>query len=495
MPTTSPPAQDRPPWGWKGWIRHPAVLGVVAVLALAWAASFLPLFRVPKLDAPRPVQVADDDWTPPLPPSQLSVPIVADLSSVLEDLEAAVPVRHGSLQERQQIADNDRLEVAFALERSPFTAELRGTSAFVSSVISYRGQVWYDPPVLPTISASCATGEDEAAPRAVVELSALLWISPDWKLMSRPRIERVAPVTDTDRDRCRLTVLNFDVTDRVISASRDLIEGKIPEIRKAIQGVDLRSRFEEWWQILQTPIELDDGVWLVVAPQTVAQGETTGSGTILTATTVLTARPQLVLGSRPIVDSLPLPDLDTEASATGLTIRATAAADYTAGSERLTEALGGQTLEQSGHTVTIQRLELSGIGGRRVALEVELSGAARGRVFLVGTPVFDDADGQIHVPDLEFDVATLNLLVGGLDWLAHEEFVQFLREKARWPTEDLTKVAADYLVQGLNSELAEGVRLEGQVDAVRILGVHPTREALVVHAAADATARLIVDSN
>lgn len=491
----TPPRSEPTLQRWGRWIRRPAVLAGLAVLVLAWAAQFISRLRVPDLDAPRPELLLDDDWTPPLPPSRLSLPIVADLASVLDDLEAAVPTRHGSLEERQQIADNDRLEVAFALERSPFTAELRGTSAFVSSVISYRGQVWYDPPVLPTVSASCATGEDEPAPRAAVELSARLSISPDWRLLSDPRIERVAPVTETDRDRCRLTILNFDVTERVMSSARDLIEGKIPEIQKAIEGVDLRARFEEWWQILQTPIELDDDVWLIVAPESVAQGETTGSGTVLRATTVLTARPQLVLGPRPILDPLPLPELDTAATATGLTIRATAAADYAVGSELLTEKLGGQTLEQSGHTVTIRRLQLSGIGGRKVALEVELSGAARGRVFLVGTPVFDEADGQIHVPDLEFDVATINLLVGGLDWLAHEEFVQLLREKARWPAEDLTKVAAEYLAQGLNSELSEGVRLEGRVHAVRILGVHPTREALVVHAAADATAKLIVDGN
>lgn len=490
-PSSYPPAPARQ---WAAWLRHPAVLGTIAVAAVLVAARLL-FFGVPRVDAPRPELVMDEDWTPPLPPSRLSVPVVADLSSVLGNLEAAVPVRHGSLEERQEIEGNDRLEVAFALQRSPFEAELRGTAAYVQSIIFYRGQVWYDPPVLPTVSASCATGEDEPAPRAVVEMSAELSISPEWTLVSRPRIERVAPLTDTDRDRCRLTVFNFDVTERVMNGARDLIEGKIPEIRKALEGVDLKSRFEEWWSILQSPIELDEEVWLVIGPESIALGETSGSGTMLTATTVLTARPQLILGPRPTLEDRALPPLDSASDVSGLTIRATAAADYGATSQKLTERLGGQTIEQSGHTLAIQRLELSGIGGRRVALEVELRGAARGRVFLVGTPAFDEADGQIHVPDLEFDVATINLLVGGLDWLAHDEFVQFLRERARWPAEDLTQVAADYLAQGLNSELSDGVRLEGRVDAVRILGVHPTRDALVVHAAADATAILIVENN
>lgn len=494
-PMLPPQSQDSdpPPKGWRRQARRPVVLGALALLILLWALSFLPRFRIPFIQAPEPEVVLDEDWTPPLPPSRLSVPVVADLSGVLADLEKVVPAQHGSLEDRIEVPDNDRLEIAFALQRSPFEAELQGTVAHVSSIISYRGQVWYNPPVLPTVSASCATGEDEPAPRALIEMSAQLSISPEWSLVSEPRVERVTPLTDTDRDRCRLTVFDFDVTERVMNGARNLIEGKIPEIKEALESIDLKSRFEEWWQILDTPIELADEVWLVVGPEAVAKGEMSGSGTILTATTVLTARPQLVLGPRPVPSKQPLPNL-TEASDSvgGLTIRAIAEADYATTSQKLTDELGGQTFEQSGHTITIEKLELSGIGARRVALEVELSGAARGRVFLVGTPEYDHQEGQVYVPDLEFDVATINVLVGGLDWVAHRELVEFLRARARWPTADLTKVAADYLTQGLNSELSEGVRLEGKVDAVRILGVHPTREALIIHAAADATAVLIV---
>ena len=464
--------------------------GVVSILA---TAALLFFGRAPTVSAPPPESGVDESSAPPLPISTLTVPIVADLSSILEKLERAIPRTRGSLDERKSVEDNDRLDVAFALQRGPFLAELQGHVAHLQSVIEYRGRVWYDPPVLPPVSASCATDMDQPAPRAVVVLTSPLWLTPDWQLASQPRVSRVAPASDTDRDRCQLTVFDFDVTERVMNAARALIEEKAPDIQQALRDVDVRSNFEEWWAILSEPIELDDDVWLILDPLGIAQGETTGSALTLTANTTLTARPRLVLGPRPDIPVRKLPPLDTASVPRGLTIRAVAAAEYSTASRRIDERLAGETLELSGHRVHLEHLALSGLGNGRVALEVEVGGAVRGRIFLVGTPRHDPAADEIHVPDLDFDVATANMLVGSIDWLAHEELSGFLRERARWPAGDLSALAFRYLERGLNSRLSDRVRLEGRVDSVTIRAVHATRAALEVHADASAEATLVVE--
>jgi hypothetical protein len=473
-------------------VRARLVAGVVAGVVLLGGALLF-LRRGPSVQAPPPDVATEEAPPPPVPPSTLTVPIVADLSSVLEDLELIIPRSRGSLDDRIQVEDNDRLEVAFRLWRAPLQAELRGDVAHVRSIIEYRARVWYDPPFLPTISASCASDPDEPAPRAVVELTSQLWLTSEWELDSQPRVARVAPVSDTDRDRCRLTVFDFDVTDRVMAGARGLIEEKAPDLRAALHGVDVRSRFEEWWDILSEPIELDDGVWLVLDPEGVAQGETSGSALVLTANTTLTARPRLVLGPRPSTPRRPLPPLDTTSVPSGLTIRAVAQAEYAAASQLLNDRLAGASLEVSGHLLRIDHLALSGVGGGRIALEVEVGGSVRGRVFLVGTPQHDPVADEIFVPDLDFDVATANLLVGSIDWVAHEELSGFLRERARWPAGNLTELAFRYLEQGLNSRLSDRVRLVGRVDSVAIRGVHATRDALEIHADASGEATLVVE--
>jgi hypothetical protein len=234
-------------------------------------------------------------------------------------------------------------------------------------------------------------------------------------------------------------------------------------------------------------------VWLVLDPERVAQGEISGSALVLTANTTLTARPRLVLGPRPEMPRRPLPPLDTTSVPSGLTIRAVAQAEYAAASQRLNERLAGSSLEISGHLLRIDDLSLSGVGRGRIALEVQVGGSVRGRVFLVGTPQHDPVTDEIFVPDLDFDVATANLLVGSINWLAHEELSGFLRERARWPAGNLTDLAFRYLEQGLNSRLSDRVRLEGRVDSVGIRGVHATRHALEIHADARGEATLVVE--
>jgi hypothetical protein len=158
----------------------------------------------------------------------------------------------------------------------------------------------------------------------------------------------------------------------------------------------------------------------------------------------------------------------------------------------LTREVGGQMLEQDGRTLEIVELHVSGLGDGRVVVELDFKGSAEGRVFLVGTPHYDVDSGEVYVPDLDFDVASLDLLIGGLDWFAHDQAVAFLRAQARWPVDDLTGFAEIQLLRGLNRQLSEEAQLRGTVDSVRVIDVYATRKSLVVHAEAFARAELLV---
>jgi len=149
-------------------------------------------------------------------------------------------------------------------------------------------------------------------------------------------------------------------------------------------------------------------------------------------------------------------------------------------------------VELGGRLVRIRELSLQGIGEGRVALEVDFEGTARGRIFLVGTPELDLERGEIHVPDLDFDLQTRNVLVGGAAWLAHDRLVAFLRERARIPVARVMGPARDQLLRGLNRELSDGVTVEGDVLSTRLLEVRAFRDALVVHAEADAQATFLI---
>ena len=133
-----------------------------------------------------------------------------------------------------------------------------------------------------------------------------------------------------------------------------------------------------------------------------------------------------------------------------------------------------------------------GIGGGRLAVELRVSGDVEGRLYLVGTPEIDPATGRISVPDLDFDLATRDVVVAAAAWLRADELRDLLRDKASWPATAAVEFLTGWLEKGLNRDLSEDLRVEGAVDAVRILGVRAMRRALLVRVSARGEARLFV---
>jgi hypothetical protein len=72
-------------------------------------------------------------------------------------MEREVPRAFGEIEERLDHPSSDRMHVAFEVERSPLTASLTGSTARIRSTLRYRGRRWYNPPLLPELSASSRT--------------------------------------------------------------------------------------------------------------------------------------------------------------------------------------------------------------------------------------------------------------------------------------------------------------------------------------------------
>ncbi len=465
-----------------------ALIGGVAVMGLALLLLLWRPWETPQVDAPAPDVVEEDPEVPSLEPAYLAAPVVYDLTAVIADLEDAVPRSFGDLNEREDHPEHGRVEVAYRAERGPFTAEIYGDVAHISATLSYGGRAWYDPPLLPALSAGCGEDGNEDMPRARVALSSRLRLDQDWILRSEARVDSVEPVSEEDRDRCRVTPLRVDVTGTALGAVRSALEGRTDEIDRQVAEVDVRSRLQRVWHILEEPIELTDDVWLLVNPVGVTQGRTHGEGTILTVEVGMTARPSIVLGPPPDTVLTDLPELEEGEVPDRAQILLEGRIHYPQAGVLFTREMEGREVELGRRFIRIQEVTLRGIGGGQVALEVQFEGSARGRVFLVGQPVLDSEENEIHVPDLEFDLETRNLLVGGLAWLAQDQLVEFLRARARIPLIDIVEPAREQLLRGMNRDLSDDVSVEGDVASTRLLEVRALRDYLLVHAEAEAHA-------
>jgi hypothetical protein len=455
------------------------------VLFLAWPRDVF-------LDPASPEIVPDSYVAGAIPPSLISAPVRIPLAPLAAMLEASVPRSYGDLDERHSLPDRGNTEIAFRLWRAPFSVSLDGTRAAIRTAIRYGIRFYYDPPVLPEMSTSCGLDDGTEQPRLGVTLEAPVSVDPSWRLRTRTQVAGIRPASTMPRDRCTVTFLDLDVTDDIVGAARSFLDRHIRDIDSIAAAVDIRSTFAGWWQTLQQPVQLTDSLWLAMRPEAVQRGNVRGTGDSLEIALSLRARPTLVYGPRPNLTDIPLPRLDTGSVSQGLDLRVEAHAEYPAASAFLMDGLAGRTFEHEGRTIRLDSLRVFGIGGDRLAMELLLSGDVSARLYLVGRPDIDPASGEISVPDLDFDVATRDVVLAAASWLRADELREVLRERASWPAAPAVQWITGWLERGLNRSLSDELRVEGSVDSVRILGVHALREALLVQVAVTGSARLFV---
>ena len=481
---------------WTRWSRPPRLWAVVAALAVvgggaAWWALAHSAQRL-EVRAPTPMAGVGAFGMDSLAPSLLTVPVRVDLALLVQAVETAIPLRWGDLEERLAVPGRDRLSVAVQVERGALTARFENALAVLSTTLAYRAKAWYNPPLLPEMSTGCALDESTPAPRLSVTLESPLTLDATWRLRSRVRAGRLAPLTAADRDRCTVTALDLDMTERVMAQALGLLERRGPEADRAVAAVDLRSMFADWWEVIAEPVHLSDGVWLVLAPETVAHSGIRGTGDQVEATLVVRARPRVVMGERPHVTPVPLPPLDSVGDVGRLVVHAEARADYGEIAQRLLAAAAGRRWEAGRRSVRVRDVRIAGVGDGRISLAVRVDGDASGTLYLVGTPSHDPATDEVSIPDLDFDVASRGALVSGAAFLAGVGLAEYLRNEARWPTAPAVDWAREQVEKGFNARLSDQVRLEGSVTSVEILGVEADTANLRVRVAVTGEVTLVV---
>jgi len=471
---------------------HPRRAGAVALLVLALVVLYLVRPHSDFLSPNRP-DILPDRYDPyPVPESVIAAPIQVPLALLASLLEQAVPEAHGDLAERHEVPGRDRAAFAYDLQRAPFQVSMDGNRATIRTTIRYGMRFYYDPPLLPEVRSSCGLDEGEAPPRLTVALEAPITVDRAWQLRTNARVVDVRPASETDQDRCSVTVLDLDLTGRVVDAARTFLEGRLDDIDSIAAAVDLRSTFDGWWRTLQDPIQLTDSLWLALRPDAVQRGDVRGSGDSLEIAMALRARPTIFYGPKPDLPYAPLPLLDVGTVSEGLDLRVESRVAYDAASAFLLEELGGREFEHSGRTFRVDSLAIFGIGGDRLAVELVLSGDVAARLYLVGRPVINPETGQISVPDLDFDVSTRDVVLAAVSWMRADDLRDVLRKSAKWPAAPAVEWLTGYLMQGLNRNLSDELRVEGQVTSVRIVGVHALQSALLVQVAATGSAGLFV---
>ncbi|MEO7084924.1 MAG: DUF4403 family protein [Gemmatimonadaceae bacterium] len=429
----------------------------------------------------------------PLPSAELSqfdVPLQYDFTPVLAIVERVVPKTFGSLDSVKQVGDDNRKHYAFEATRGPFTAFAQGTQIHLHATLSYSVKAYYKPIIGPTIGAGCGNGDER--PTIIVELVTPLTLKSNWHFQSAAKLERLAPASDSDKDRCKVSILHYDVTDRVVEAAKTGVTSHLSDIDAKIGMIDLSGRAAGWWELLNRPIHLADSVWLMLQPRQIRVGRVTGDGHTLTVRAGLDAQPKIVTGLEPVPLRLPLPPVGRDSALSGFRIEVDGLVDYATATRAITEALRGKEITEAGRSVTVDSIFVSPQPAGKLGLTVQFTGDTKGHLRLAGTPKYDPVRNVISVPDLNYDLTTNDRLISAYAWLRSDALRTLFRDKASIPVAPVTERGKTLLLAGLNRTIGDVMTLSATVDSVAVHGLYVTRKGLVVRAGASGTARVSV---
>jgi hypothetical protein len=429
---------------------------------------------------------------PPLPLSRFNIPLLYDYTTVLAVVERAVPKQFGDIDSAHMVGKDPNRHYAYEAHRSPFTTFVRDNEIHLRATLSYSARGYFKPRFGPTLSAGCGGDSPSERPRVTVELVTPLTLTQDWHLSSHARIASLTPATRTERDRCEVSIIRYDVTQRVIDAARAALRSHLPDIDRKIADVDLSNRFEDWWGLLNRPIRLADNVWLLLGPERLRMGSISSSGSNLIVDAGLDARPTIVTGQEPHISAPPLGPLGRDTVSTGFHIVLGSVIDYPTASRTITDALSDKSITEAGRTVTVHSATVSPLPRGQLALAIAFTGDAHGTLVFIGSPKYDRSTGKLTVPNLDYDLDTDSDLINAYAWLKSDALRSLFRDKASIPVQPLLDRGKELLSDGLNRKLGDAVVLSARVDSVDVAGIYVTKPGIVVRAVATGNAGMQV---
>ncbi|HEV2628558.1 MAG TPA: DUF4403 family protein [Pseudolabrys sp.] len=317
--------------------------------------------------------------------------------------------------------------------------------------------------------ASCGYGQP--AREMYVGLSGPVRVMPDWYLDAQ-----LSPNV-TPGNLCQVTILNFNVTPALASATNGALQQFADKANSAVRTrSNMQAKAGAIWSALQQPIDLGQNSWLTINPNgvSVEQPRITDAGQYLSLPISLQAEPRIDIGGAPIsIFPSPLPPIGNGPVPREFSVYLQAEMTHAELSRRLRELFVDKYYQISPKWplndayVRIADIQVRS-NGPQLVLEVTVDGATHGTLYFVGTPKFikntnGRVGGRVVINDLDYTVETKNVLIKLGDWLLHSRLRAQLRSAARWDVSRELQQAYIGLKGAMNRTISPDLKLSGSI--------------------------------
>lgn len=258
-------------------------------------------------------------------------------------------------------------------------------------------------------------------------LSSSVRLLPDWKLAFNTRMDTILWEKEPMLRLGRLAEINLkNPLEQALYDQQDSLLKQLD--RQAYEHLNIEEVIQKIWTDIQNPIYLhqqEPKVYLKIQAQDVSAALRFPDSKTLLFDVALncTAVSSMDQKDLPVsMEVLPrLQPLKESSDSSLLVIKGIAS--FKKINEELEKELVGKEFEKSGYKVTIEDAEAYATG-QSLAVQLDVKGSIKGRIYLVGKPVFDIENLRFKITDFRYDLDTESQLVSTANAIFKENILE-----------------------------------------------------------------------
>ena len=296
--------------------------------------------------------------------------------------------------------------------------------------------------------------------RASIDIESQIEVQNNYRLKTKTEISQIKPIDPIK------VMFGYDVTNLLLKQAQPYIKDASKMVDVEISKIDLKKYIEPYYKELQKDIYIDGVGYLALFPKELSISTLTFNKNLMEFSLGIKAAP--AIKSTAWNQSVkPLPNLSEYKSNDGFIVYTDLKLDFDSLSKQIMGFLKDQVFEAGSNKIKVTKLRLYP-ENERMGVEVAFEGSKKGLIYLNGLPVYDSANQEVRVNDLQYDLKTKNVLLKSAKWLLNETIRKKMQESMVVSIAPEIKEAKKSMNEALNQKLDGGVKLNGKVNDIQI---------------------------
>ena len=418
-----------------------------------------------------------------LPNSEINIPVQINLKPMYAMAEKSVDTLFTSPGYPDGwVQDGCDSKYKYSFRRSPLQIKGSGNSLTIGFTGYYKivgsTRVCAGGAVISPWTPPCRCGFNEPERRVNVSFSNSIAVQPDFKVKLAILRNEPQPL-----DKCEVCFWGQDITKQVMKGLTTELDASKKDMEKIYGSVDLRPRFQQVWDQLNKVYSLYGLGWLQMNPQKIRINNLFINKDSLNIYLGLSAKP-VISFEKPAEKKSAIPGLGTFSRQQGFSIFLDAVLNYDSLGWIINQQLKGKEFDFKKAFVKkkfiIDECKIYGGGFEKLIIKIKFSGTNTGIVYLAGKPIYNNDKKTIEIMDIDFDIKSKNVLLGTADWLFDKRITKEISKNAKFELGAYIDSAKININKQLNQEWIKGIRSYGDIKDIKLIGIYPLQQNLVI---------------